>query len=195
MANSFTFRGPVGTDDLEGGSMSGVTRSLTRRLVLAATILSLTGLAFVRAPSVSASSVSGPTVVGTINGGGTALMTTGPGAGDKSVSSFGFHATLYSDGTATGHVDCVDQHDDVSAGNIFGAVTGWSHTTGFYGGLTLFVTGTKVVFPGGHPVAITFPLTIQSFGGAGVGHWTLGKLSNPFCVELLLSGQIVERLN
>jgi hypothetical protein len=192
MPNTFTFRGPVGTDKLEGGSMSGVTRSLTRRLVVAATILSLTGLAFVRAPSVSASSVSGPTVVGTINGGGTALMTSGPGAGDKSVSSFGFHATLYSDGTASGHVDCVDQMDDTSAGNIFGDVTRWSQ--GPYG-LTLFVTGTKVVFPGGHPVAANFPLTIQSFGGAGVGHWTLGKLATPFCIELLLSGQIVERLN
>jgi hypothetical protein len=196
MANTFTFRGPVGTDELEGCSMSGVTRSLTRRLVLAATILSLTGLAFVRAPSVSASSVSGPTVYATINGGGTALMTfPSPGAGDKSVSSFGIHATLYADGTATGHVDCVDQHDDVSPGNIFGAVTRWSYTTGLYPGLTLFVTGTEVVFPGVLHAAINFPLTIQSFGGAGVGHWTLGKLANPFCVELLLSGQIDERLN
>jgi hypothetical protein len=38
--------------------MSGVTRSVTRRLVVAATILALTGLALARAPSVSASPVS-----------------------------------------------------------------------------------------------------------------------------------------
>ena len=131
------------------------------------------------------------TVVATINGGGTALMTSGPGAGGKSVSSFGFHATLYSDGTATGHVDCVDQMGDTSTGNIFGEVTGWSQ--GPFG-LTLLVTGKLVAIPGGHPIPRTFKVTIQTFGGAGVGHWTLGPPAHPFCIELLLSGQIVERL-
>jgi hypothetical protein len=132
------------------------------------------------------------TVVATINGGGTALMTSPPGGlpGFKNVSSFGIHATLYSDGSATGHVDCVDQQGDVSKGNIFGDVTKW--TQGPYG-LTLWVTGKLV--SGSDNVATSFPLTIQTFGGAGVGHWTLGKLSSPFCVELLLSGQLVERLS
>lgn len=132
------------------------------------------------------------TVVATINGGGTALMTSPPGAlpGFKNVSSFGIHATLYSDGSATGHVDCVDKQGDVSKGNIFGEVTSWS--TGPFG-LTLRVTGRLVAGSDNDPTS--FPLTIQSFGGAGVGHWTLGKLSSPFCVELLLSGQLVERLN
>jgi len=132
------------------------------------------------------------TVVATINGGGTALMTSGPGAGGKSVSSFGIHATLYSDGSATGHVDCVDQMGDTFSGNIFGEVTAWKQTPF---GLTLFVTGKLLSIPGGHPVPIDFPLTIQSFGGAGIGHWTLGNPANPFCIELLLSGQLVERLS
>jgi hypothetical protein len=140
------------------------------------------------------------TVVATINGGGTALMTSPPGAqpGFKNVSSFGIHATLYSDflpgstsiRRASGHVDCVDLHGDFSPGNIFGDVTGWSE--GPYG-LTLWVTGRLVAGSDNDPAA--FPLTIQSFGGAGVGHWTLGKLASPFCVELLLSGQLVENLN
>ena len=72
-----------------------------------------------------AAAANAVTVVGTINGGGTALMTSGPGAGGKSVSSFGIHATLYSDGSASWHVDCVDQHGDIEAGNIFGDVTKW----------------------------------------------------------------------
>jgi hypothetical protein len=113
-----------------------------------------------------AAAANAVTVVGTINGGGTALMTSGPGAGGKSVSSFGIHATLYSDGTATGHVDCVDQMGDIAPGNIFGEVTKWS--VGPYG-LTLFVTGKLVTIPGGHPIPTNFPVTIQSFGGAGGG--------------------------
>ena len=132
------------------------------------------------------------TVVATINGGGTALMTSGPGAGGKSVSSFGIHATLYSDGSASGHVDCVDQMGDRSVGNIFGDVTRWSQDAF---GLNLFVTGKLVAIPGGHPIDRHFVVTIQRFGGAGVGHWTLGNPASPFCIELLISGQIVERLN
>jgi hypothetical protein len=47
--------------------------------------------------------------------------------------------------------------------------------------------------PGGHPVDINFPVTIQQAGGAGVGKWTLGNPQAPFCIEILLSGQIVVR--
>ena len=119
-------------------------------------------------------------------------MTSGPGAGAKSVSSFGFHATLYSDGTASGHVDCVDQMGDTSTGNMFGEVTKWSW--GAFG-LNLYVTGKLVPIPGGHPVSTHFIVTIQRFGGAGVGHWTLGNPAHPFCIELLLSGQVVARWN
>jgi hypothetical protein len=59
----------------------------------------------------------------------------------------------------------------------------------------LHVTGKLITFPGGHPVALNFPVTIQHAGGAGVGMWTLGNPSAPFCIERLLSGQIVVRWN
>jgi len=81
---------------------------------------------------------------------------------------------------------------DKSTGNIFGEVKKWS--VGPHG-LTLFVSGKLVAIPGGHPVPRNFPVTIQSFGGPGVGHWTLGNPASPFCIELLISGQLVERLN
>jgi hypothetical protein len=142
----------------------------------------------------AAAAANAVTVVGTINGGGTALMYAGPGMGDKSVSSFGIHATLYSDGTATGHVDCVDQHDDTSAGNIFGDVTSWKLIPAdgdIDDGIQLHVTGHLITFPGGHPVVANFPVTIQAAGGSGVGKWTLGNPQAPFCIEILLSGQIV----
>jgi hypothetical protein len=146
----------------------------------------------------AAAAADAVTVVATINGGGTALMYAGPGMGDKSVSSFGIHATLYSDGSATGHVDCVDQHDDTSAGNIFGDVTSWSLIPpdgDIDDGIQLHVTGHLITFPGGHPVDAKFPVTIQAAGGAGVGKWTLGNPQAPFCIEILLSGQIVVRGN
>src|SRR4029077_4894791 len=130
--------------------------------------ISLAAAMLVSHPAVAATNAV--TVFATINGGGTALMTSAPGGqpGFKSVSSFGIHATLYSDGSATGHVDCVDQMGDTSPGNIFGDVTAWAQTPF---GRTLFVTGSLLSIPGGHPAPINFPLTIQSFGGAGFGHW------------------------
>lgn len=85
-------------------------------------------------------------------------------------------------------MDCVDQQGDFSKGNIFGEVTRWTPGAN---GLTLWVTG-KIV-SGSDNDPMSFPLTIQTFGGAGVGHWTLG--ARPFCVELLLSGQLVENLS
>jgi hypothetical protein len=97
-----------------------------KRFILLVTALTLVGGAIAASGQVREAKAAGPTVVATINGGGTALMTSGPGAGGKSVSSFGFHATLYSDGTAIGHVDCVDHMGDTATGNIFGDVTAWS---------------------------------------------------------------------
>jgi hypothetical protein len=62
-------------------------------------------------------------VVATINGGGTSVMTDLPAG--MGVSSFGFEVTLFSDGSARGHFDCVDHMGDVPGypGNIFGAIT------------------------------------------------------------------------
>jgi len=128
------------------------------------------------------------TVVATINGGGTAEMQPpGLGAGR---TAFGMEVTLLADGSATGHVDCVDQHGDNFPGNIFGEVTSWSMegTT-----VVLNVTGKLLPIPGGHPVDVSFTVKIQRFGGAGVGHWTLEAFGTLFCVELLTSGQIVYR--
>jgi len=143
------------------------------------------------------------TVVGTVNGGGTASMTDVAAAGFTGVSSFAIHATLFSDGSASGHFDCVDHVGNPPgyAGNIFGDITSWSEDAQ---GLHLYVTNGSLVGHGSPKArgVLAFPVTIQSFGGAGVGHWTLdfpGAPSpfngGPICQELLTSGQIVGRWN
>ena len=144
---------------------------------------------------------SAASVVGHINGGGTANMTDLPAG--MGVSSFGFEATLFSDGSARGHFDCVDHMGDVPGypGNILGGIPSWSLNAD--GSVSLNVTNGKLVaIPGGLvvPGGLPFTVTIQRFGGAGVGHWTLdvpGVPSpfngGPICQELLTSGQIVVR--
>src|SRR5450759_2666642 len=121
-----------------------------------------------------AAATNAVTVVATVNGGGTANMTDVVAAGFKGVSSFGFEATLFSDGSATGHFDCVDHMGDPAGypGNIFGDITSWSQDAL---GLHLYVTKGKLVGQGSTIVrgGLAFTVTIQSFGGAGVGHWTL----------------------
>ena len=152
-------------------------------------LLLLVAAVFVESPASAANAV---TVVGTVNGGGTAVMTDGMGD-----SAFGFHATLFSDGSAQGHVDCVDFMGDAPGypGNVFGEIVAWTPGP-TPDSVNLFVTnGRLVVFPGGLviPGGLPFELSIQSTGGAGVGHWTLAVPNNsspPICIELLLSGQI-----
>jgi hypothetical protein len=148
---------------------------------------------------------SAASVVGTIHGGGTSDMTDVVAAGFKGVSSFGFEATLFSDGSASGHFDCADHMGDPAGypGHLFGDITSWSRNLD--GSVNLFVTsGTLVAIPGGPVVrgGLAFTVTIQRVGGAGVGHWTLDApgLPSPFnggpiCQELLTSGQIVARWN
>jgi len=129
-------------------------------------------------------------VVATINGGGTAIMD--PTSFAQGTTAFEIHATLYSDHTAKGHVDCLDQVGSTFPGNIFGEVTSWEGSLD--GSVTLHVTGKFVNIPGG--VANKdqqFAVTIQQFGGAEVGHWTLSVDDFTFCVETLRSGQIVMR--
>src|SRR5947207_9112713 len=114
------------------------------------------------------------TVVATVHGGGTANMTDVVAAGFKGVSSFGFNATLFADGSARGHFDCVDHMGDPPGypGNIFGDITQWDHDA--YGNVRLYVTGTFVSAPTAAPgrtggvVPVSFTVTIQQFGGAGV---------------------------
>ena len=61
------------------------------------------------------------------------------------------------------------------------------------GSITLNVVGKFVGIPGGHPQDVSFSVTILSFGGAGVGQWTLSIGDDTFCFETLRSGQIVMR--
>lgn len=133
------------------------------------------------------------TVLATINGGGTANMDDGMGS-----TAWGGNIKLLSDGSADGEFHCVDQHGSAPGypGNISGKATSWS--TGTDGLITVSFIGKLVVFPGGHPQDIPFQVTIQRFGGAGVGHWTLAVPNGAggwvtVCFETLTSGQIVIR--
>ncbi len=129
------------------------------------------------------------TVVARINGGGTAEMQPPLAAG---TTHWGAGVTLYSDGTASGSFDCVDQHGDAPGfpGNIWGKVTSWRMEGTV---VVLNVIGKVVGFPGGHPQDVAFTVKIQQFGGAGVGRWTLEIGGFIYCYELLTSGQIVYR--
>lgn len=137
----------------------------------------------------------GRTVVARINGGGTAEMQAPLPAG---TTLWGAGVTLYSDGTASGHFTCVDQHGDAPGfpGNIFGEVTSWFiDSNGF---VSLNVVGKFLAFPegnppGGHPQDAAFIVRIQQFGGAGVGRWTLEVDGFIFCYELVTSGGIAIR--
>jgi hypothetical protein len=173
---------------------------MMKRLVNFIPAISLTVAMLASHPVAASAAV---TAVGTINGGGTAIMADVAAAGFGGVSSFAIHATLFSDGSASGHFDCVDHMGNPPGypGNIFGDITSWSKDAR---GLHLYVTNGSLVGHGSPKArgALAFSVTIQSFGGAGVGHWTLDfpGLASPFnggpiCQELLTSGQIVARWN
>ena len=155
--------------------------------------------AFLVGALVGPAAAAGPRVVATIHGGGTATMAEVFGIPNPGSSVFGFNAKLMSDGSATegpatGHIMCLDQHGDAPGfpGNIFGEVVSWSGDLDG-GEITLNVVGKFVPLPGGHPTPATFTVKIQQFGGAGVGHWTLESDGVVFCIETLDSGQIVLR--
>jgi hypothetical protein len=94
-----------------------------------------------------------------------------------------------SDGTAKGHLHCVDQFGSTFPGNIFGEVTSWEENLD--GSITVNVVG-EFVGHGGHPQDVSFSVTILSFGGAG-SQWTLSIGAATLCFETLRSGQIVMR--
>ena len=159
-----------------------------------------------------------PEVVGTIHARGASNMMDLVGAGLKAgtcdrlsaaarrctVSTFSIDVKLFSDHSARGKFDCVDIAGDPLGypGDIFGDVSSWSQAAEG-GPVTLSITdGTLVAIPGGDPfptaTGLSFTVTIQHFGGAGVGHWTLDVpgLASPFnggpiCQELLSRGRIV----
>lgn len=130
------------------------------------------------------------TLVASINGGGRAVMEP-PYFGSGMPTEFGAGVKLYSDCTATGEFLCLDQPP--SPGMVWGKVTGWSVVGGL---IRLNVVGKYIPVgnffppPGGHPVPQDFTVTIQQYGGAGVGHWTLEFGGEIACSELLTSGQI-----
>ena len=128
-----------------------------------------------------------PSVVATINGGGTANMDDGQGT-----SLFAMGVKLLSDGSARGNFECVDDIFALFPGNFFGPVSSWSlngdGTVSFSG------IGKLVNLPGGLVASdIPYTVTIQQFGGPGVGHWTLviPDFGGIVCIETLTSGQIV----
>ena len=130
-----------------------------------------------------------PASMASINGGGTANMDDGQGR-----SAWGIGVQLFSDGSARGHFECVDQQGDTYPGNFFGQVTSWSLNAN--GEITFSGLGKNVGFPPTfffHLIDnIPYTVTIQSFGGPGVGHWTLDvpDFGGVVCFETVTSGQI-----
>ena len=129
-----------------------------------------------------------PSVVATINGGGVADMDDGEGP-----SLFGMGVKLLSDGSAQGFFDCVDQMGDSFPGNFYGQVTSWSLNED--GTISYSGIGKVVSFPPYFFVAhnLEFTVTIQAFGGPGVGHWTLDvpEFGGVICWETIRTGQVV----
>ena len=126
-------------------------------------------------------------VVATLNGGGTANVDDGQGT-----SLFGWGVQCLSNGSARGNFECVDDIFALFPGNFFGRVTSWSMNGD--GTISFSGLGKNINFPGGlFAIDLPYTVTIQQFGGPGVGHWTLDV---PFfggivCFETLTSGQIV----
>ena len=134
-------------------------------------------------------------VVATIHGAGRAVMdAASPLKGD---TTYSIDAKLFSDGRATGFFDCVDLAGSTAPGDIFGPITSWKKVNG-----KITLSGTAELRDlGGTLLAsnLEYTVTIQTFGGAGKGHWTLdvpffqGPNDPPVCSELLTSGKLVMR--
>jgi len=140
----------------------------------------------------SASSVH---LVATINGSGRAMMDAKSPI--QGATTYFIHARLYSGGTAIGRFDCVDLAGSTfgggsAAGDFFGPITGWAMLP--TGEITLSGSG-KLRSLGGvlDPTDYPYTITIQKFGGAGVGHWTLDVelFGGLICSEILTSGRLV----
>jgi hypothetical protein len=155
-----------------------------RRLICAFSLATIV-IGVLAGPAGAAS--QGRTVVARISGGGTAAMQP-PGLA-TGTTHWGAGVTLYSDFTASGHIDCVDQQGGNFPGNIFGEVTSWR----MEGTVVVLNVVGKFVGHSGHPEDVAFTVKIQQFGGAGVGRWTLEVGPFLFCVEVITSGQIVYR--
>jgi hypothetical protein len=143
------------------------------------------------AAAASGPSEDGPELVGTVNGHGTSIMGA-PGIG-RGPSTFDIHVQLFADGSARGRVYCVDvAGDPTGSGIIFGDAKNWTQDA--QGAVTLIVpNGTFTTLEGVIvPPSRYFTTTIQRFGGAGVGHWSMNFMHKPipFCWELVTKGRI-----
>ena len=154
---------------------------------------------------------AGPvTAVAKITGAGTAWMTDVGGTSLWWENKGGI--TLYSDGSAKGTFYCVDLPDSPPGypGVVWGAVTSWTLDNGL---ISLHVPSSTLIswaapwnwsshkLPNGpRQDGGSWRIQIQSFGGAGVGHWTLDGVVNgvwvTFCWERVTGGKILlRRLN
>ena len=156
---------------------------------------------------------AGPvTAVAKITGSGTALMTNVGGTTLWWENQHGI--TLYSDGSAKGTFYCVDLPDSPPGypGVVWGAVTSWTLDDGV---ISLHVPSSTLIswaapwnwsshkLPNGpRQDGGSWRIQIQSFGGAGVGHWTLdglvsGSATNgvwvTICLERVTGGKILLR--
>ena len=110
-------------------------------------------------------------------------------------TTFGIGVKLYADGSAYGQFDCVDVIGATFAGNVWGGFTSWSEnqdgSVSFSGSM---LTGTALTGTGAPLNSLgSFTVTIQKFGSAGLGHWTLDvpALGGVICDETVTLGQIL----
>jgi hypothetical protein len=117
----------------------------------------------------------------------------------KGTTTYSIDAQLFSDGSATGFFDCADLAGSTAEGDIFGPITSWKKVDG-----KITLSGTAELWNLGRTVRLdprnlNYTVTIQKFGGAGRGHWTLDvpayqqPSDPPICSELLTSGRLVMR--
>jgi hypothetical protein len=187
-----------------------------RRLVgafsLAAILIAVMALPAGAAAAPVARAISTPhaghvTAVAKITGAGTAVMTDVGGTSLWWENEGGI--TLYSDGSAKGTFYCVDLPDSPPGypGIVWGDVTSWTLDKGL---ISLHVPSSTVISwsepwdwsphnafpPGPRSDGGSWRIQIQSFGGAGVGHWTLDVPDGSggwftFCLEQVTGGRIV----
>ncbi len=135
----------------------------------------------------------GARLVATIHGAGFAMMDAGGQI--RGNTRFSIDAKLYSDGTATGFVDCEDFGGSLwngrpADGDVYGPFTSWKKVNG-----KIALIGTLQLR--GDPSGAVFGtiVTIQEFGGAGKGHWTMSVPDfeaggPPICSESITSGRV-----
>ncbi|TMC44770.1 MAG: hypothetical protein E6J23_06550 [Chloroflexi bacterium] len=139
-------------------------------------------------------SAHGVQLVATINGAGRAVMDEASPL--KGTTTYFIHARLYSDGTAIGRFDCVDLAGSTAEGDFFGPITSWKMVNGEIrlSGAGQLRTLSGDLVPGIGTTALPYTVAIQTFGGKGVGHWTLevpAFAPVAICSERLTSGRLV----